>query len=108
MWFVFPQLVGLGGSAMAKAYAIGSLAEARAFLADPILGPRLRVCTQIVTAIEGRSLREIFGSPDDLKFRSSMTLFACADSAGGEFHRALEKFCSSVPDARTLSLLGAC
>ena len=76
MWFIFPQAAGLGRSAMSVRYAISSLEEARAYLAHPILGPRLRACARLVAAIDGRSLAEIFGDPDDRKFRSSMTLFA--------------------------------
>jgi len=76
MWFIFPQAAGLGRSAMSERYAISSLDEARAYLAHPILGPRLRECARLVAAIDGRSLAEIFGDPDDRKFRSSMTLFA--------------------------------
>ena len=78
MWFVFPQLRGLGHSAMAEFYGISSLAEARAYLAHPLLGPRLILCTETVLALQGRSVHAIFGSPDDLKFCSSMTLFAIA------------------------------
>jgi len=78
MWFVFPQLRGLGRSSMAEFYGIVSLAEARAYVAHPVLGPRLTLCAEAVLAIEGRSLREIFGSPDDVKFCSSMTLFSRA------------------------------
>src|SRR5882724_3520289 len=76
MWFVFPQLRGLGHSTMAEIYGIASLDEARAYLAHPVLGPRLRQCTEAVLAVADRSLHAIFGSPDDAKFRSSMTLFA--------------------------------
>src|SRR5207237_9829521 len=78
MWFVFPQLKGLGSSATARHYAIGSLEEARAYLAHPVLGPRLRECTGLVNRIEGRSVEAIFGYPDHLKVRSCMTLFARA------------------------------
>ena len=78
MWFVFPQLQGLGSSTMAARYAIGSLAEACAYLAHPLLGERLRSCTQLVNRVEGRTAQAIFGYPDYLKFRSSMTLFAYA------------------------------
>src|SRR5690242_19627288 len=80
MWFVFPQLRGLGHSSMADRYAIASREEAAAYLAHPILGPRLRECTRLVNQVEGRSIEQIFGYPDDLKFRSSMTLFAQATS----------------------------
>jgi uncharacterized protein (DUF1810 family) len=106
MWFVFPQLRGLGRSSTAEFYGISSLAEARAYLSHPVLGPRLTLCTEAVLAIEGRSLHEIFGSPDDLKFCSSMTLFSRAD--GGEesvFRRALDRFCTGRMDERTLALL---
>jgi uncharacterized protein (DUF1810 family) len=104
MWFVFPQLKGLGASSMAQHYGIGSLDEARACWAHPLLGSRLRQCTELVLAADGRSAHEIFGSPDDLKFRSCMTLFA---QATGEpvFARALERFFGGQPDARTLALL---
>ena len=87
MWFVFPQLRGLGQSAMATRYGIGSLAEAQAYLAHPLLGPRLMECTRTVLAIEGRSLHAIFGSPDDLKFCSSMTLFSLAAEGETMFRR---------------------
>src|SRR5580692_1922313 len=91
MWFIFPQIRGLGRSPMAERFAIGSLEEAQAYLAHSVLGPRLRECTALVNAVEGRSASEIFGFPDDLKFCSSMTLFA---KAGDEavFQRAIEKF----------------
>ena len=106
MWFVFPQLRGLGRSAMAEFYGIGSLDEARAYLAHPLLGPRLVSCTRTVLALEGRSLPTIFGSPDDLKFRSSMTLFARAAEAGDNpFQEALDRFCDGRGDERTLALL---
>lgn len=104
MWFVFPQLAGLGHSAMARHYGLGSLDEARAYLAHPVLGPRLRQCTDLVLAASDRSLHDIFGAPDDLKFRSSMTLFALA--GGGAFRRAIEGPCGGRPDQRTLDLLG--
>jgi uncharacterized protein (DUF1810 family) len=108
MWFVFPQLRGLGTSPMAQRYGISSFAEARAYLAHPVLGPRLRVCTEAVLAHAGRSLAEIFGSPDDLKFRSSMTLFAeAALEDDSVFERALDRFCAGRRCARTLELLKA-
>src|SRR6201984_613417 len=78
MWFVFPQIAGLGSSPLARKFAISSLPEAAAYLAHPILGPRLAECTRLVNLVEGRPIAEIFGYPDDLKFRSSMTLFAHA------------------------------
>ena len=107
MWFVFPQLRGLGHSAMAKRYGIGSLDEARAYLAHPLLGPRLIECTRAVLAIEGRSLHAIFGSPDDMKFCSSMTLFSLAPEEDEiVFRQALDRFCDGRADERTLALLG--
>jgi uncharacterized protein (DUF1810 family) len=104
MWFVFPQLKGLGRSATAQHYGIASKAEAQAYWVHPLLGPRLRECTELVLAVEGRSAHEIFGAPDDLKFRSCMTLFA---HATGEplFVRALEKYFGGRDDGQTLRLL---
>lgn len=104
MWFVFPQIKGLGHSETARRYAIASLDEARDYLAHPVLGPRLRECTRLVLAIQGKSLGEIFGAPDDLKFRSSMTLFAHA-SAEPLFRSALEKYCDGVEDGETVTRL---
>jgi uncharacterized protein (DUF1810 family) len=105
MWFVFPQIAGLGRSDIARRFAIGSLREARAFLAHPVLGPRLAVCARAVCSVEGRSAHEIFGSPDDLKFRSSMSLFA--EAAGGEsvYREALRKYFDGGPDELTLEAL---
>ena len=92
---------------MATFYGIGSLEEARAYLAHPLLGPRLVLCTETVLAIKGKTLREIFGSPDDMKFGSSMTLFARAsDDDGAVFRRALDLYCQGRLDDRTLALLG--
>jgi uncharacterized protein (DUF1810 family) len=106
MWFVFPQLRGLGTSAMATHYGIATLDEARAYLAQPVLGPRLRECTEAVLAVQGRSLHAIFGSPDDMKFGSSMTLFERAVGGTGQpFRAALDSFCSGEADQRTLALL---
>ncbi len=105
MWFVFPQIRGLGESAMAQLYAISSLTEARAYLDHPVLGPRLRECTALANRIEGRSARDIFGSPDDMKFRSCMTLFALATLDNGPFFAALAKYFAGVPDAATLERL---
>ncbi len=105
MWFIFPQLHGLGSSPMARRYAITSLAEARDYLAHPVLGARLRECTSLVNAVPERTLREIFGHPDDLKFRSSMTLFATASVDAEPFAAALRKYCDGRRDARTLELL---
>jgi uncharacterized protein (DUF1810 family) len=104
MWFVFPQLAGLGHSAMAQRFAIASREEAEAYLGHGVLGPRLKECTALVTAVEGRTAREILGSPDDLKFQSSMTLFS-AVSSDPEFSAALAKFYGGRPDQRTLDLL---
>jgi uncharacterized protein (DUF1810 family) len=90
---------------MARRYAIGSLAEAGAYLAHPILGPRLVECTELVNKVEGRSAHEIFGSPDDLKFRSSMTLFAAAQPGASVFRDALDKYFDGVPDPLTADKL---
>lgn len=107
MWFIFPQIAGLGASPMAQRYAIGSLAEAQAYAAHPVLGARLRACTAAVNAVAGRSAHAIFGSPDDLKFRSSMTLFARAVPGEPDFADALARYFDGVPDPRTLAKLGA-
>jgi len=104
MWFIFPQLAGLGHSAMAQRFAIASTEEARAYLAHGLLGPRLRECTALVNAVEGRTISEILGSPDDLKFCSSMTLFA-AVSDETEFSSAIAKYYGGTRDRRTLDLL---
>jgi len=103
MWFVFPQVDGLGLSATSKRYAIKGRAEARAYLDHPMLGARLRECAETVLAIEGRSANEIFGSPDDMKLKSSMTLFAMVGD--DVFERVLDKFFQGKPDAATLRLL---
>ena len=106
MWFVFPQLRGLGVSPTAQFYGLASLAGARAYLAHPLLGQRLKLCTQAVLAVEGRSLAAIFGSPDDMKFRSSMTVFARAAGDGATmFHQALDRYADGRMDERTLALL---
>ena len=105
MWFVFPQLVGLGFSAMAQRYAIASLGEAAAYLEHPILGPRLVECAELVNQVEGRSINQIFGTPDDLKFRSSMTLFASVPDAPPAFDAALTKYFDGAPDRMTTKLL---
>jgi uncharacterized protein (DUF1810 family) len=108
MWFIFPQLRGLGRSPTAEFYGLGSLDEARAYLAHPLLGPRLILCTETVLAVEGRSLHAIFGSPDDLKLCSSMTLFALAAGEGeSAFRRALNRYCQGHLDERTVALCGA-
>ena len=105
MWFVFPQIAGLGRSATAVHYAITSLDEARAFLAHPVLGERLRDCTKLVLDVEEKSAHDIFGSPDDLKFHSSMTLFAKAAPDERLFADALEKYFAGQPDRATLERL---
>jgi uncharacterized protein (DUF1810 family) len=105
MWFVFPQIAGLGSSPAARWYAIASLAEARAYLAHPVLGPRLRAAAGAVLAVPDRSAAEILGHPDDLKLRSSMTLFARAADDPALFEAVLDRFYDG-PDRRTLDLLG--
>lgn len=105
MWFVFPQLRGLGHSAMATHYGLASADEALAYWRHPILGPRLKACTELVLAVEGRSAFEIFGTPDDMKFRSCMTLFDRCVEAEPLFARALSRYFGGEPDARTLALL---
>ena len=102
MWFVFPQVAGLGQSSMARRFSLSSLAEARAYLKHPLLGPRLRQCTELMMAIEGRPVRQILGTPDDLKFRSSMTLFFHASDDGALFSAALEKYCDGEEDPLTV------
>jgi uncharacterized protein (DUF1810 family) len=107
MWFVFPQLRGLGHSSTAQMYGIASLAEARAYLAHPLLGSRLRECVEAALVHSGRPLMDIFGSPDDLKFRSSMTLFARAAGPGEPlFQMAIDRLCGGRADATTQDLLG--
>jgi uncharacterized protein (DUF1810 family) len=105
MWFVFPQLRGLGYSPTAQFYGIASVDEARAYLQDDVLGSRLTLCTQTVLEGQAQSLIDIFGSPDDLKFRSSMTLFEAADPKEDLFGRALDGLCSGNRDERTLNLV---
>ena len=108
IWFVFPQLAGLGNSVMAQRYAISSGGEARAYLKHPVLGPRLRECARIVNGLKGRTIEEIFGWPDKLKVRSSMTLFAeCAETATDreEFRALLTKYYGGEPDPATLDRL---
>jgi uncharacterized protein (DUF1810 family) len=105
IWFIFPQLVGLGRSPTAAKYAISSLAEAQAYLRHDVLGPRLRECTRLVNRVEGRSADEIFGWPDTLKVRSSMTLFSRATPDNGEFVALLEKFYGGEEDPATLDAL---
>jgi len=105
MWYVFPQIDGLAMSSTAKLYAIKSLDEARAYLDHPVLGLRLRECAEAMLSIEGRSATEILGSPDDLKLRSSATLFASVSSPGSVFERVLAKFYEGRRDERTLELI---
>jgi uncharacterized protein (DUF1810 family) len=105
MWFVFPQLRVLGRSPTAQHYGIGSLAEAKAYLAHPVLGPRLIECTELVNRVEGRSAHQIFGSPDDLKFHSSITLFAAADGDPPAFREALDKYFGGALDGSTVERL---
>ena len=104
MWFVFPQIAGLGFSAMSQRYAIGSRAEAEAYLAHPVLGPRLIECTRLVLAVDGRTINAILGAPDDAKFRSSMTLFG-AVSDEPIFDEALAKYFAGQRDDATLGIL---
>jgi uncharacterized protein (DUF1810 family) len=105
MWFIFPQIIGLGHSGMAQQFAIASLDEAKAYLQHPILGPRLRECTQLVLNVEGHSTEEIFSYPDNLKFRSCMTLFMAATTDNKIFKDALLKYFDGKPDTLTLDIL---
>ena len=105
MWYVFPQMKGLGLSSTSHHYGIGSIAEARAYLAHPILGPRLTAVTGLMLEVRDRSLHDILGSPDDMKFRSSMTLFARATGPHSVFAEALDVVCGGQPDEKTLALL---
>ncbi|MEU8244230.1 DUF1810 domain-containing protein [Actinoplanes missouriensis] len=105
MWFVFPQIAGLGSSPTARQFAIRDLAEARDYLAHPVLGPRLVACATALLAHTGRSASQIFGYPDDMKLRSSMTLFARAAGDPAVFEQVLARFYDG-PDERTLQLLG--
>jgi len=105
MWFIFPQIEGLGFSPLARRFAISSLAEAAAYLSHPILGPRLAACTTLVNLVEGRPIGRIFGHPDDLKFRSSMTLFARASADNQVFVDALQKYFAGEFDPATLEQL---
>ncbi len=105
MWFIFPQIDGLGYSPTAKRYSIKSMEEARQYLDHPVLGKRLLECTEAVVALRGGSVSEIFGYPDDLKFKSSMTLFEKIAGTGSVFSFALDKYCHGKRDAKTLRLL---
>jgi len=105
MWFVFPQVAGLGMSATSRRYAIRDLAEAKAYLEHPVLGPRLAECAEAALGVAGRSALEVFGSPDDMKLRSCATLFAQVSPPGSVFHRLLDKYFAGDPDEKTLRLL---
>lgn len=105
MWFIFPQLVGLGSSEMARKFAIQSIEEAHAFLRHPLLGERLRECANALLSLRGLSAAQIFGSPDDVKLCSSMTLFALAAGSASEFDQVLERYFDGKRDERTLALL---
>jgi uncharacterized protein (DUF1810 family) len=106
MWYIFPQFDGLGFSATSKRYSIKSAAEAEAYLSHPVLGPRLVECAEAVLRVDGRSVFDIFGSPDDVKLRSCATLFGCVSPAGSVFDRVLEKYFQGRRDSKTLRLLG--
>ena len=105
MWYIFPQLKELGRSSVAKHFGIGSADEAMAYCQHPLLGKRLKECTQLVLAVQGKTAHDIFGSPDDLKFRSCMTLFSRAAPEEPVFARALERFFGGLADEHTLRLL---
>jgi uncharacterized protein (DUF1810 family) len=107
MWFIFPQYDGLAFSSISKHYAIKSLTEAEAYLRHPILGPRLLECAEAVLAVKGRTVHEIFGSPDDLKLKSCATLFACVAGAGSVFERVLDACYQGRRDERTIELVGS-
>lgn len=105
MWYIFPQIAGLGSSATSRRYALRSTSEAEAYLRHDILGPRLTACAEAALAVRSRSARDIFGTPDDLKLRSSATLFAAVSPAGSVFHRLLDKYYDGAPDEATLEIL---
>ena len=105
MWYIFPQLDGLGHSSMARRYSVKTLAEARSYLAHSILGPRLQECVEVLLGLEGHTAHEVFGSPDDLKLRSCATLFAEVSPADSVFHRLLTKYFQGEADKQTLRLL---
>jgi uncharacterized protein (DUF1810 family) len=106
MWYIFPQFDGLAFSSTSKHYAIKSIEEARAYLAHPVLGPRLLACAEAVVRIDGRSATAVFGSPDDMKLKSCATLFACVSPAGSVFHQLLARYYQGDFDDKTLRLLG--
>ena len=105
MWFIFPQLIGLGGSLASRKYAIRNLDEARAYLNHPVLGPRLLKCCRAILLVRGKSVAGIMGYPDDLKLKSSMTLFSLVADSHTEFGEVIERFFSGQKDPRTLELL---
>lgn len=105
MWFVFPQIHGLGQSEISRRFAITSRAEAEAYLHHPVLGPRLETCTQLVNEAQGRSAHDIFGSPDNMKFHSCMTLFAVVSSDDSIYRQALAKYFAGSPDPATMDRL---
>ncbi|MGP0065264.1 MAG: DUF1810 domain-containing protein [Isosphaeraceae bacterium] len=106
MWYIFPQFDGLGFSSTSKQYAIKSLAEAEAYLAHPVLGPRLVACAEATLGVEGKTANQVFGSPDDLKLKSSATLFALVSPEGSVFHRLLDRYFQGERDEKTLDLVG--
>jgi uncharacterized protein (DUF1810 family) len=106
MWYVFPQIAGLGHSPTTRRYSIKSLEEARQYLAHPVLGPRLKECTEAVLAVQGQSASDIFGHPDDWKLQSSMTLFELVSGPQSVFSRVLDKYYEGKRDARTLQIVG--
>jgi uncharacterized protein (DUF1810 family) len=106
MWFIFPQFDGLGASWTSRQYSVKSVAEAEAYLDHPLLGSRLRECAEAALGVADRSAAEIFGAPDDLKLRSSATLFAGVSPEGSVFHRILDKYFDGEPDEKTLRLTG--
>ncbi|HLN08430.1 MAG TPA: DUF1810 domain-containing protein [Xanthobacteraceae bacterium] len=108
MWFIFPQIQGLGHSETARRFALTSRQEAEAYLRHPVLGPRLRECSRLSTLVDGRTARQIFGQTDALKFRSCMTLFASVTSENGIFRAALQKYFAGEPDGLTLERLADC
>lgn len=107
IWFIFPQIAGLGESSMARRYSLSSIQEARAYNAHPVLGPRLAECTRIVLATKDRSVEQIFGELDALKFRSCMTLFSIADPDNEIFQKAVDRCFEGLPDTLTLKVLNA-
>jgi uncharacterized protein (DUF1810 family) len=105
IWFIFPQIHGLGHSYMSRKFAVSSLQEAEAYILHPILGPRLRECTRLVLDVEGKTIQQILGPPDDLKFRSSITLFARATAENKIFEDALQKYFEGIGDNQTIEML---